>query len=224
MKKFIVIITSILIGTCLTSCGSVSIDWSDFIQFDNIKYTQNSFISAEEKVNIILGPVAYTVKKKLSGVVKNQYYKTRNGDAAFHEIGTEVFSVQGYSRNYRLAIVTQNGIELYESYSNEKAKKGIDYLDIEGKVEYITINDESNGKDVVTEIRDAKEVFAIVNSMLNAEVIYEKSIKDFSRCIVEFHLIDGTSSTLSYFINEGVIGQGMMISNNTIAIFEKYTK
>ncbi|MCH6264543.1 hypothetical protein [Neobacillus citreus] len=144
----------ILIIFALTGCrstpfdGHAVIDWVDFVKWDGIEYDGiYSGVLADEEY---LGDKIGTVKFKVADNVTNPNYKIRNGDAAFHEKGTEIYAIKGvpqfiavksnreingyrvyYSRedfDYKwhfkdMPIEKVNRIEVYLAYQPEGPKK-----------------------------------------------------------------------------------------------------
>ncbi|HJT58599.1 MAG TPA: hypothetical protein VJ761_18975 [Ktedonobacteraceae bacterium] len=136
----------------------VEIDWVDFIRFGGITYTTPPVGFGRALVASDLGPVFATVKFKLDGNVQDPNYQSKDGDAALLNPGTRVYTVKGYKPTFRLAAYQNNLIELYESDTNPHAKVGADLLDIGGKVLYIGINSEQDGKTELAAIKDSKQV------------------------------------------------------------------
>ncbi|MFC4799277.1 hypothetical protein ACFPA1_07895 [Neobacillus sp. GCM10023253] len=144
----------ILIIFALTGCrstpfdGHAVIDWVDFVKWDGIEYDGiYSGVLADEEY---LGDKIGTVKFKVADNVTNPNYKIRNGDASFHEKGTEIYAIKGvpqfiavksnreingyrvyYSRedfDYKwhfkdMPIEKVNRIEVYLAYQPEGPKK-----------------------------------------------------------------------------------------------------
>lgn len=85
----------------LTGCrstpigGRAVIDWVDFIKWDGKEYNGiHSGVLANENY---VGEKIGTVKFKVTDNVTNPEYKVKDGDAAFHEKGTEIFKIKGHS-------------------------------------------------------------------------------------------------------------------------------
>ncbi|WHX98237.1 hypothetical protein [Neobacillus sp. DY30] len=115
----------ILLLLVLTGCRSTPfdghsvIDWIDFIKWDGIEYNGiYSGVLADEKY---IGEKLGTVKYKVADNVTNPNYKIRNGDAAFHEKGTEIFAIIG--RPYLIAVKDASQINGYRVYYS---RDGID--------------------------------------------------------------------------------------------------
>lgn len=108
----------VLILLLLTGCrpfaflGQSVIDWIDFINFDGKQYIGiDSGVLADEKY---VGEKIGAVKFKVADNVKNPSYKSRDGDAAFHEKGTEIFQVK--DQPHLIAVKNTEAINGYRVY------------------------------------------------------------------------------------------------------------
>jgi hypothetical protein len=70
------------------------IDWVDFIKWDGITY--DAIYSGALADTKFIGKKVGEVKFRVADNVTNPNYKTRNGDAAFHEKGTGIYSIKGH--------------------------------------------------------------------------------------------------------------------------------
>lgn len=88
------------------------IDWADFIKWDGVHYDRNySGVLADESY---IGEKLGTVKFKIADNVNNPNYKSKDGDAAFHEKGTEVFAVKENTNIIAVKVSEEiNGYQLY---------------------------------------------------------------------------------------------------------------
>lgn len=111
MKKWLIVLFSAL---TLSACSNTQtiIDWVDFIKVgDHTYYSVDSLEIAD--VSLISNQVD-KVKFKVADVVKNTGYKTKAGDAAFHEIGTKIYEIKGQP-NF-LAVQVENTVNGYRIY------------------------------------------------------------------------------------------------------------
>jgi hypothetical protein len=145
----ILLLMLILSGCRSTPFGPQSvIDWVDFIHWDGIKYDgiYSGVLANEEFVGEKIGEVKF----KVADNVTNSNYKTKNGDAAFHEKGTEIYALKGDSdyimvkdsreiNGYRVYFARESSeykwhfkdmpldrvreIEIYETYTPDGPKK-----------------------------------------------------------------------------------------------------
>ena len=180
------------------------IEWVDFVQFRGIQYMgQNMGQSpGHSQSNQLqeknLGPVFSTVAFKVSGNVTDLGYQIKDGDAAFLDAGTKVYTVKGYQPWFRLAAHSRGGIVLYEVTQNPKAKRGAELLDIDGKVRYISINSEQDGVTELATIKDPQQVARLVSLIDNAPIHTQGSNQTAAYFLV-LHFIDGTAFTRQYW-------------------------
>jgi len=126
--------------------GNAIIDWVDFVKFNGHSYTglweavlQNPGDVAEE--------VAGKVKFKVGDVVTNPGYRTKDGDAAFLEIGTELLRVRGFAEDELLAVRDETLIGGYRLYAEDGFAKTLrmNYADIpKAQVTKIELYHDSN--------------------------------------------------------------------------------
>jgi hypothetical protein len=84
-----------------SSCNS-QIDWVNFIEVGHTQYVagpQSSTILQEGD----LGPVYTHVKFKVSGNVCDPNYRLKDGDAAFLDVGTPIYQINGQPPTAQLA-------------------------------------------------------------------------------------------------------------------------
>lgn len=222
IKKSFLFILILLSTVSISSCGRPIIEWMDFIKFDGITYVSNNYLTEIERNNIELGEVYSIVEHKVADVVSDIKYKNKDGDAAFHEIGTQVYSVVGYDTSFRLAIETEYGIKLYEVDRNPNASIGADILDIENKVDFITLNSELDAQTIIIKIDNETDVKNIVNIVLNSPIIDVVNRTSDYRYFLEFHLTDGTTITRSYWIDDGLLTRNIKLPNEIKDIINPY--
>lgn len=108
----------VLLLLLLTGCrpsafgGQSIIDWVDFIKFDGKEYLGiHSGVLADTND---LGEKIGTVKFKVADNVRNPNYKTKDGDAAFHEKGTEIFQIK--NQPHLIAVKDTQAMNGYRVY------------------------------------------------------------------------------------------------------------
>ncbi len=205
----------------LTACNSaatpgtssVQIDWVNFIKFKGITYmatvNQGRPLTASD-----FGSEFAKVSFKVSGNVNSPGYQSKDGDAAFLDAGTPVYMVKGYKPTFRLAAYDtnhNNSIVLFEADTNPRAKKGVDLLDIGGKVLYIGVNSEQDGTTEIAAIMDQKRVAALVTLVLNASVDQNSQQQDNTRYFIAFHLNDNTTVTRQFGLHSGELSRGILL-------------
>ncbi|MGN7385805.1 hypothetical protein [Sporosarcina sp. SAFN-015] len=117
MKKrslFVFILIVLLLTGCRPSAfgGQIVIDWVDFIHFDGKEY--NGIHSGVLADKSFIGDKIGTVKFKVADNVKNPSYKIRDGDAAFHEKGTEIFQIKDHP--HLIAVKDTHSVNGYSVY------------------------------------------------------------------------------------------------------------
>ncbi|HZU68203.1 MAG TPA: hypothetical protein VFA09_13080 [Ktedonobacteraceae bacterium] len=187
----------------------VQIDWVDFIKFGGITYEAAS--PGRPLVAKDLGPVFATIRFKLDGNVQAPNYQSKDGDAAFLNPGTKVYTVKGYKPTFRLAAYEDGELQLYESDTNPHAKVGADLLDISGKVLYIGINSPQDGRTELGSVKDSKQVEELVAMVLNAPVNQNYRSQGSSQYFIDFHLQDGTSVIRAYWPDSGELSRGILL-------------
>lgn len=186
------------------------IDWVNFIRFGGITYLTAPTRPGRSLTESDLGPVFATVTFKLEGNVQNPGYHSRDGDAAFLNAGTKVYSVKGYSPTFRLAAQQNNTFTLYEADTNPHARKGADLLDIGGKVQAIGIVSDQDGVTELGAIKDPKRVTALATMVLEATVDQNRQGGN-RRYFIAFHLVDGTVVTRAYWLDTGELARGILL-------------
>lgn len=206
----------------LVSCGSLAnsspssnnqhvvIDWVNFIRFNGITYVAVSATTGRPLAESDLGPVFATVTFKLDGNVQNPGYQSKDGDAAFLDVGTQIFTVKGYRSTFRLATDENHTLTLYEADTNSRARKGADLLDIGGKVQSLGIASAQDGVTALGAIKDPKQVSQLVTLVQQAPVDQNTQTGNKQYFLV-FHLTDGTVVTRAYWMDTGVMARGILL-------------
>ncbi|WP_141434517.1 hypothetical protein [Bacillus sp. 03113] len=146
----------------LTSCSSMpfgsqtTIDWVDFIKWNGKEYNGiYSGVLADEQ---FIGKKIGTVKFKVADHVNNPNYKTKDGDAAFHEKGTEIFAIKGHSNLIAVKSTHAiNGYEVYYSRDDSEYQWHFKDMPIE-KVKRIEIYENMSDVKMISELNNPDEV------------------------------------------------------------------
>jgi hypothetical protein len=190
---------------------NVVIDWVNFIKFNDITYISIDW-QGRELTEDDLGIKFDKIKFKVADNVNDPEYKIKNGDGAFLNKGTQVYTIKGYSPEFRLAAYFDKKLVVYEADSNPKAKKGKDLLDIKGKVEYISLNSETDGTTELATIKDKTKVEALVNMVLESPISEFRTVG--KRCFVMFHLKDGTTVNRAFWLESGGMTRNILTSKD----------
>lgn len=212
MKRLLIIVAILLVVLIAGCWGNGLISWVDFIKFNDITYHADGYNYDNSLSFDDLGPQFDTVNFKVADNVHTTRYSTKNGDAAYLEKGTPVYTINGYAPEFRLAVMENYRVKIYEASQNPKAKIGADLLDIRNKVSYISINSETDNLTVLAKIEDQ----AIVDRMV--EMILAAGLKDRDgseyqgdRCFIALHLLDGTVVNRPYWIETGVLAPNIFL-------------
>ena len=192
------------------STPKVLIHWANFIHFGGISYIAAPASTGRSLTASDLGPVFATVTYKLQGNVHTPGYHSKDGDAAFLDVGTKVYTVKGYKPTFRLATQDNNDLTLYEADTNPHASKGGDLLDIGGKVQSIGIVSAQDGETELGAIKDPKQVAALVTLILQAPVNQNSQIGN-QQYFITFHLVDGTVTRRAYWLDTGELVRGILL-------------
>ena len=193
-----------------------TITWVPLVQFGGTRYvteggllahvTREGYrdITAED-----LGQELYRVAFRGSGYV-GPFYDVQNGDSTHLNPGTRVHAVKGYSPEFRLGTVEQDGPGLYEADTNPSAKTGGDLLDIRGKVTAIDILEDDDDMTVLATIDDKRTVERFVETVLAARVYQGSRDHDGPRYFLGIRLDDGTAVVRAFWLNTGELSRGIM--------------
>ncbi|MDO8578709.1 MAG: hypothetical protein Q7R50_05970 [Dehalococcoidales bacterium] len=226
MKKVTFVLAAMLVG--LAGCVSQSvpssensnskpaaapqvtamIDWVDFIKLNDITYLSASQTNSINESD--LSPYA-EIKFKVADNVNYSNYRAKNGDAAYLEPGTQVYSLKDYDPSFRLVVKRYGTFVIFESDTNPSAKNGSDLLDLNGKVDYITVNSPMDGKTVLASIKDPAQVTNLVGIILEAPVDQSSGAAGKEQYFLEFHLKDGTSTLRSFWLDTGMLFRGIKL-------------
>lgn len=210
------------IALLLTSCASINqlnqqpvtmIDWVNFIKFNGITYLAAQDETGRALEQADLGPEVAQVQLKLADNVTDPNYRSKDGDAAFLERGTRIYTVQGYAPQARLAAQHDGRITLYEADTNPNAKLGGDLLDLHDKVAAIGVNSMEDGTTEVARISDPQQITALVEMVLAAPVDQSQPLQagDGPSYFIVFYFKDGTATKRMYALASGELSRGIVL-------------
>jgi hypothetical protein len=210
MLAFLLVTTVVACPGCGSENDSiVEISWVDFIMFNGIMY-ERKFVSLDSLAEEDLKYYDKT-KYKLADNVNELGYQIKNGDAAYLDEGTPIYSIKEYSPEFRLVAKTGEELLLFEVDTNPNAKTGADLLDIGGNVEYIGINSSVDGITEIASITDEKLVSNLVEMVLNAPVDQDLLSSGGRKLFIVFYLSDGTFVKRSFHPDEGLLSRGILL-------------
>ena len=201
-------------------------DWAHSIQFGGITYLAKGslggpIITEGERALTTedLGSELYRVAFRIEGY---SGYPHLDGDATYLNPGTPVYGVKGYVQEFRLAILEDGGVRLFESDTNPLAKTGEALLDIRGKVTSIDVlstknsikvlgTKVENGEDVVLgKIEEERAIERFVEMVLDSPVDQGNRDREGPRYFLDFRQADGTSVVRAFWLESGEISRGIM--------------
>ena len=201
-------------------------DWAHSIQFGGITYLAKGslggpIITERERALTTedLGSELYRVAFRIEGY---SGYPHLDGDATYLNPGTPVYGVEGYVQEFRLAILEDGGVRLFESDTNPLAKTGEALLDIRGKVTSIDVlstknsikvlgTKVENGEDVVLgKIEEERAIERFVEMVLDSPVDQGNRDREGPRYFLDFRQADGTSVVRAFWLESGEISRGIM--------------
>jgi len=184
------------------------IDWVDFIKFNGIAYLRSAQSSSIPAANLS----AYAnIRFKVADVVGDPGYQIKDGDSAYLEIGTPIYSVQGYLPEFRILALSGEQQIIYEADTNPKAKIGADLLNLGDKVTAIRINSQIDGTTELGSIKDEKQVAKLVQMVLEAPLDQAIRRSDAERYFLDFDLSDGTQVHRCYWLDTGELSRGIVL-------------
>ncbi|MDR7071544.1 hypothetical protein [Fictibacillus barbaricus] len=160
-----------LLMALLSGCNNFSmpgshtiIDWVDFVKWNGVKYDAiNHATLADEKY---IGKKLGKVEFKVDGNVNNPHYKIKDGDAAFHEKGTVIYSIKGTEE--LIAVKQSNEINGYRIYAPRGKESHWDFKSVPlESVKTIEIYKSEHGK--INEIKKREEISLFLNMLKNSK-------------------------------------------------------
>ena len=205
-----IVVTSCSIGLKTTKQCMAIIEWVDFLMINNIMYSYNydgaKAINADQ-----LGKKVGEVSYMLNGNACTDHV-SKNGDAAFLPIGTEIYALKGYNAEYR--VIANN--KLYEVKENPNAETMGDLLDIEGKFQKVSLESGIDGSPIGDFSEEASSEFIaelLPLPYVGFNKVYEKS-KHEAGIFLRVHLQDGTSFRMVYYQNANAFTAGAFGTEN----------
>jgi len=199
-----------------------SIDWVHFVKLGGITYITSI---NDQDLKVEIGPEFAQVKFQLNGNVNDPQYQIKDGDAAFLDVGTPIYTVKEYKPEFRLAVrESDNKWHLYEADTNPNAKVGADLLDIGGKVQYIGINSATDGTTELAAIKDTKQIASLVDTILRSPVDQNLMPASNISYFIAFHLQDGTVVNRAYWPDTDELARGIILPKAFDTVIEQAIK
>ncbi|PGM57353.1 hypothetical protein [Bacillus sp. AFS053548] len=168
-KLSFIILPLLLVACRFTPSESQSIiDWVDFVRVNGVEYNgiQSGILANEEFIDEKVGEVKFRVADH----VTNPNYKIKDGDAAFHEKGTAIYSIKGNPELIALKEKTAiNGYRIYFAKGTTDYKWYFKDVPIE-KVDLIEIYQSfSPGAKKISEIKDKEKIVNFLAILKNSK-------------------------------------------------------
>jgi hypothetical protein len=208
-------------SACPSGGGNAIIDWVDFFKLDGVMYDADIAYSYElTKADI--GPIYAETRCKLSDVVTDPDYRSRDGDAGFLEPGTKIYELKGYDPSFRLVARSSGEWRIYESLFAEHVGHARELFDLEGKVEYIGVNSVRDGRTELGAIRDRIQVDRLVEMFLSSPVDQDREPGDYdNQKFVAFHLKDGSVTARAFYPGDAWVGHGISVPEEFVRAIEE---
>ncbi|MDT3425808.1 hypothetical protein J2Z22_001327 [Paenibacillus forsythiae] len=171
------------------------IEWVDFLMINDIRYVRNNEETKEVNPGQ-LGAEVGRVEYMLSDNACTDHV-TKNGDAAFLPAGTVIYALKGYKPEFRVAVNNK----IYEVSENPNAATMGDLLDIEGKMEKVSLVSGKDGSQIGDFSEEASSEFIrdlLILKYVGFDAVYEQT-KHENSVFLRVQLRDGTSLRLVYY-------------------------
>jgi len=171
------------------------LEWVDFLMINDITYSR-SYEASEPLPAGQLGEKVGEVSYMLNDHACTDH-ATKNGDAAYLPIGTEIYAVKGYKPEFRVAANNK----VYQVNSNPHAETLGDLWDIEGKVERVGLDNGNDGSPIGDFSPEATERLAselLPLPYVGFDEVYERT-KHEASVFLRIYLEDGTSFRTVYY-------------------------
>ncbi|WP_088012721.1 hypothetical protein [Gottfriedia acidiceleris] len=168
-KLSFLLLPLLLVACRFTSSESQSIiEWVDFVRWNGVEYNgvQSGVLANENFIDEKVGEVKF----KVSDHITNPRYKIKDGDAAFHEKGTEIYSIKGNPELLALKDKTSiNGYKVYFAKGTTEYKWYFKDVPIE-KVDLIEIYQSySPNKKKISEIKEKEKIISFLDILKNSK-------------------------------------------------------
>ncbi|WP_208919312.1 hypothetical protein [Paenibacillus uliginis] len=99
------------------------IDWVDFVKLNGNMYTSDWGIVLKHENDVAeeVGEVSFTVDE----VVTDPGYRTKDGDAAFLDIGTKLYRVKGFGTDELIAVADDTRVNGYKLYIQDQFRSSM---------------------------------------------------------------------------------------------------
>jgi hypothetical protein len=210
------------------ACGRSGcvVDRAGFVHFGDITYIRHYEPTSLETSD--LGPEFDRVRFKLAGNVPGCGYRPKEGDAAYLDPGTPVYTVAGYRPQFVLAVVErryphseERAVIPYVAATIPGAVRGSDLLDIAGKVAAVRFSSAYGGSEIAR-IDDPRAVDEFGGTVLAAPVkAKHEELPRESRVGIVFELQDGIRIGTVYSRDTGELRSGIVLPQSARVAVEQ---
>lgn len=199
-------------------CPEGMIDWIEALKINDIQYyalPYGSYTVEDNMKGEVVGEVTFEMDSNACSD-----HQMQNGDAAYLDVGTEVFEFIGYDPDFR---VIANDV-IYEVMENETAETVGDLYDIEGKVVGMSLRSYFDGS-VITDLNEKRWPEFLDEYLALEYVGFDKNygeIGNEDNAFLDIHLEDGTSLRFGYWTEANVVNPGAFASERMLEIIELY--
>lgn len=188
----------------LRGCPDAEISWVDVVMINDVKYegedeglSQANMLDKGEK----LGEVDFMLADNAC-----TYHQIENGDAAYLPVGTEIYELVGYQSDFR--VLAHN--KVYQVRENKQAKVIADLLDIQGKVEKISLESDYDSSHITdfTEQETANFIEDFLSLEYQGIEKVSKEINHDRRAFLRIHLEDNSSFKIVYWLEDNALSLG----------------
>jgi hypothetical protein len=186
-------------------CPDAEIKWMDVLKINDIKY-QHDFVEEPEGFTPVKGKKIGEVSYQMADNACSGH-KTRNGDAAFLQKGTDIYEVKGYPSS--LMVTADDRVFVVDE--NNEAEKGSDLYPVQDKVRNIIFRSTEDDKIIHTFSEEAKNSF--LKEWQAAEVFdqqkfaHEKTTES-ERVFIGVELENGVIFRVTYWSDKNFFGDG----------------
>jgi hypothetical protein len=182
-------------------------DWVDLVRFGRITFVSSPTYPPDRPDPAILGAefadVAFRAPSECD-------YKFKDGDAAYLQPGTPVYTVKGYRTDFLLATFQDGAVKLYEADRIPNAKTGADMLDIDAKVALIRIARSDASTIEIGRIDEPAQVESFVTAVLRAPVATgDPGRRTGEMYRVAFHMHEEIVIRAAYWEQAGELSRGV---------------
>jgi len=232
-KLAILLIVAVVLIIALFSCGGrgilylnpikgvpqASIDWVDFVKLKNNQYTglHNAIIADPA---LVTDEVVGEVKFKVADIVTNASYRIQPGDAAYLDIGTKLYRVEGYDTSVLIAAIDERSINGYRLYVandqrdpfktsfREGMKKNIEKIEwysLEDGKSPLVVLDAARSNELVTLLQEGEPKLSSNNNNGYQQNYYKLYIFNGEPIAYSYTMLDNGLQVLFYGYDEPVV-------------------